>query len=226
MKLCAQTHPPPSQRSLVVVLLCPRASAAIVYCVLVRLRVRLIFKGASESGGCGDLLFSGHGTVVTVVTCLTWTQVSLLPTMHGFLFIYFFFCIGLQLLMVLLCFADPASGATCVEADCHCCSSAFHVGKCCGAVPLHSECLLPFAGMASMQVRACACICACICVSVSVYVYVCVSVCVCMCVCVCLYLCVCVSVCLYLCMCMCVSVSVCMPVSVSVCMLVPVCVCV
>eukprot|EP01147_Barroeca_monosierra_P000940 gene940-4193_t len=35
---------------------------------------RVIFSGASESGGCGDLLFSGHGTVVTAVTCLVWVQ--------------------------------------------------------------------------------------------------------------------------------------------------------
>eukprot|EP00056_Hartaetosiga_gracilis_P011912 m.184883 g.184883 ORF g.184883 m.184883 type:complete len:208 (+) comp13602_c1_seq2:176-799(+) len=41
---------------------------------------RVIFKGASEAGGCGDLLFSGHGVTITLALCYLWTQK--LPTVH------------------------------------------------------------------------------------------------------------------------------------------------
>lgn len=68
------------------------------YCCLAKVSVRVfliqtyvfrvIFSGASESGGCGDLLFSGHGTVVTAVTCLVWVQVCTLIYVFFYVFIH------------------------------------------------------------------------------------------------------------------------------------------
>eukprot|EP00049_Salpingoeca_infusionum_P007257 m.118000 g.118000 ORF g.118000 m.118000 type:complete len:195 (-) comp13639_c0_seq6:257-841(-) len=58
----------------------------------INLNCRKIFKGPSESGGCGDLLYSGHGVVVSACIIYSWVQtqprvhwmISLLITIAGF----------------------------------------------------------------------------------------------------------------------------------------------